>query len=112
MATRTDDQLIQEVAAILGKFVPGEALGPVENDTISNCIDEVLEEIDGIVSGFDREEIPLKYFETIARLTAIHAASKFSNTPLDIAGVQDHEQRLRYLAANEPGYGVARGEYY
>lgn len=112
MATRTADQMIEEVAAILGKFVPGEALGDVESDTINGCIDQVLEEIDGIVVVSDRDEIPLKYFETIARLIAVHAASKFSNTPLDLDAVQEHEQRLRYLVANDPTYEIARGEYY
>ena len=111
MADRTAEQMIQEVAAILGKFVPGEALQAVEQDTIDGCIDQVLDEVDGIVS-VNREAIPLKYFETLARLIAVHAASKFSNTPLDLAAVYQHEARLRYLVASAPTYQVAVGEYY
>lgn len=105
MAERTAEELINEVASILGKYVPGEALGSVEHDTIDGCIDQVLEEIDGIVVVSDRDSIPLRFFETIARLIAVHAASKFSNAPLDLAQVQAHETRLRYLAA-----GVATNE--
>lgn len=101
MTERTAEQLINEVAALLGKFVPGEALGGVEFDTIDSCIDQVLEEVSGIVYIGDRDDIPLKYFETLARLVAVHAASKFSNAPLDLKSVEDHENRLRYLAAPE-----------
>lgn len=112
MAERTTQDLINEVAAILGKYVPGETLGSVESDTIDGCIDQVLEEIDTIVVISDRDAIPVKYFETVARLIAVHAASKFSNAPLDLVAVEQHEQRLRRLAANQPTYEVARGEYY
>ena len=81
MSFRTADELINETASILGKYVVGETLGQVEHDTIDGCIDQVLEEINGIVSITDRDEIPLKYFETLARLIAVHAASKFSKRP-------------------------------
>ncbi|RZN21931.1 hypothetical protein [Bradyrhizobium sp. Leo121] len=99
MTSRTAEQLINEVAALLGKYVPGEALGAVEHDTIDSCIDQVLEEVSGVVYVGDRDDIPLKYFETLARLIAVHAASKFSNAPLDLTAVNAHEDRLRYLSA-------------
>lgn len=112
MASRTSEDLINEVAALLGKFVPGEALGSVEHETIDGCIDPVLEEISGIALIGDRDDIPLRYFETLARLIAVHAASKFSNAPLDLAAIQQHEQRLRYLAAPPIGYAPLKVDYF
>lgn len=112
MATRTAEQMIEEVAAILGKFVPGEALGDVEHDTIDGCIDQVLEEISGIVVVSDRDEIPLKYFETVARLIAVHASSKFSNAALDLQAIRSHENRLRDLSAPVATNETLRTKYF
>jgi hypothetical protein len=109
--THTSEELINRTAALLGKFVPGEALGAVEHDTISRCLDDVLAEIAKIVS-FDRESIPNAYFETTARLVAIYAAADFSNTPLDLGAVEQHEQRLRYLIAQTPTYEILRTNYF
>lgn len=110
--TKTADNLVYEVAAILGKAVAGEALGQPEYDTIDGNIDPVLAEIGGIVYVGDRDEIDDKYFQTIARLVAVHSAAKFSNAPVDLVEVARHEQRLRYLAAQNPTYEVARGQYF
>lgn len=110
--TKTAEELVYEVAAILGKAVAGEALGQPEYDTIDGNIDPVLAEIENIVYVGDRDEIPNKYFQTIARLVAVHSAAKFSNAPVDLVEVANHEQRLRYLAAPEPTYEVARGTYF
>ena len=104
--TYTAEELINKAAAILGKYVPGEALGDVEHDTIDDAIDTVLAEIGSIVALGDRDAIPDLLFETIARLVAVHAASMFSNQPLDLATVRDHEGRLRYLIAQTPTYEV------
>src|SRR4051812_41881919 len=102
--THTAEQLINKAAAILGKYVPGEALGDVEHETIDRCIDDVLAEISPIVDLGDRDEIPNRLFETVARLVAIYAAAEFSNQPPDLAVVQQHEQRLRYLTSSMPTY--------
>jgi hypothetical protein len=109
--THTSEQLINKTAALLGKFVPGEALGSVEHDTIDGCIDDVLEEISKIVV-VDRDNIPNKYFEVVARLLAIYAAAEFSNTTLDLGAVFDHEQRLRYLVANSPTYEILKSNFF
>lgn len=109
---RTSRQTIEEVAAILGKFVPGEALGAVEYNAIDGCIDQVLSEIENIVAISDREEIPLRYFETVARLIAVHAASKFSNAPPDMAAIAQHEARLRYLSAKTTTYEPLKASYF
>lgn len=109
--THTSEELINRTAALLGKFVPGEALGPVEHDTISRCIDDVLAEIEKIVV-VDREAVPNPYFETVARLVAIYAAADFSNAPLDLGVVDQHEMRLRYLIAQSPTYETLKVEYY
>lgn len=110
--SKTADNLVYEVAAILGKAVAGEALGQPEYDTIDGNIDPVLAEIESIVYVGDRDEIEDKYFQTIARLVAVHSAAKFSNAPVDLVEVAKHEQRLRYLAAQNPTYEVLRGQYF
>ena len=110
--TYTSEELINKAAAILGKYVPGEALGDVEHQTIDKAYDDVLAEIGKIVDIGDRDEIPNLLFETIARLTAIHAAAEFSNQPLDLMAVQQHEMRLRYLIAQTPTYEVLATNYF
>lgn len=110
--TKTADNLIYEVAGLLGKAVAGEALGAVEYDTINNNIDPVLSEIEDIVYIGDRDEIPSRYFQTIARIVASHSAAKFSNSPVDLTTVMQHEQRLRQLAAGQPTYQVQKVEYF
>jgi hypothetical protein len=104
--THTSDELINKAASILGKYVPGEALGAVEHDTIDRCIDDVLSELSKIVAITDRDAIPNMYFETVARMVAIYAASEFSSAPLDLAAINQHEMRLRYLIAQTPTYEV------
>lgn len=108
----TSEDLINKAAAILGKFVPGEALGSVEHDTIDACIDDVLEEISKIIIVADRDEIPNLLFETIARLVAIYAAAEFSNSPPPTAIIEEHERRLRYLVAQTPTYEILRTHFF
>lgn len=97
--SKTADNLVYEVASILGKAVAGESLGAVEYETIDGSIDPVLAEVEAIAYIGDRDDIPDKYFQTIARLVAVHAAAKFANAPVDLSAVRDHESRLQYLAA-------------
>lgn len=110
--TKTADNLVYKAASILGKAVAGESLGAVEYQTIDNCIDDVLEEINEIVYIGDRNEIPSRYFQTIARLLAIHAEAEFAGTPVDIDQVTKHESRLRFLVARDPSYQVMAGHYF
>lgn len=110
--SKTAKDLVYEVASILGKAVAGEALGTVEYNTINGNIDPVLGEIRPIVYIGDRDEIPVEFFQTIARLVAVHSASKFSNAPVDLNLVQQHESRLRYLAAQQPVYQTLKTEYF
>jgi hypothetical protein len=110
--THTAEQLINKAASILGKYVPGEALGPVEHDTIDSCVDDVIAEIGKIVDIGDRDEIPDLVFETVARLVALYAASEFSNQPIDLSVVQQHEFRLAYLVAQTPTYEVLATNYF
>jgi hypothetical protein len=108
----TSEQLINKAAAILGKYVPGEALGSVEHDTIDGCIDPVLTEIARIVAVPDRDDIPNLLFETIARLVAIYAAAEFSNQQPDLAIIEQHEQRLRNLISQTPTYEILQTVYF
>lgn len=110
--SKTADNLVYDVAAILGKAVAGEALGQPEYDTIDNNIDPVLAEIENIVYVGDRDDIPDRYFQTIARLVAVHSAAKFSNAPVDLVEVTKHENRLRDLAASQPTYQTQKAVYY
>lgn len=100
--TKTADDLVYEVAGILGIAVVGEALGNIEYSTINQNIDQVLAEIENIIYIGDRNEIPSRYFLTIARLVAVHSAAKFSNSAVDLSVVEQHENRLRYLTAPIP----------
>jgi hypothetical protein len=110
--THTSDELINKAAAILGRYVPGEALGAVEHDTIDRCIDDVLVELSKIVAITDRDAIPNLYFETVSRLVAIYAAGEFSNQPKDLGAIEQHEARLRYLIAQTPTYEVLVTHYF
>ena len=110
--TKTADNLVYEVAGLLGKAVPGEALGQVEYEIIDGNIDPVLAEIASIVYVGDRDSIPDELFQTIARLVAIHSAAKFSNAPVDLAAVQQHEQRLRYLVAPAVTHEPLKVDYF
>lgn len=110
--SKTAEDLITEAAAILGKFVAGEPLGETEHDTIDRAIDDVLAEIQGIIYIGDRDEIEDKYFQTIARLVALHAAAKFSNSPADYATIIQHENRLRYLVGSDPSYQPLKVDYF
>jgi len=105
------EELINRTAAMLHKYVPGEALGAIEHDTIDRCIDSVLAELAKIVI-IHREQIPDQYFETAARICAIYAAADFSNQPLDIRAVEQHEMRLHYLVSQSPTYETLSGNYF
>ena len=109
--THSSDELVNRTAALLGKYVPGEALGAIEHDTIERCLDDVLAEVGQIVI-VDKEMIPNIYFESVARLCAIYAAADFSNQPLDLDAVASHEKRLRYLVSRTPSYEVLKTNYF
>lgn len=111
MAERTETDLVNEAAAILGIKTPAEALSEEDFTTIKDCVDPVLFEVDDIVT-VDRDHIPERFFQTLARLVAIQAAPKFSNAPVAMDQIQVHEQRLRFLADAGPTYQTLRGEYF
>jgi hypothetical protein len=110
--TYTSEQVINKAASDLGKLVPGEALGSVEHDIISGRLDNVLDEISKIIAIGDRDEIPAIAFESIAVLTAMFAASEFSNTPVNEDAVERVEARLRYLVAQTPTYEPLAPNYF
>lgn len=97
--TKTAESLIYEVAAIIWNIPAGEALQQPQYDAINDCIDPVLSEIENIVYVGDRDEIPQKFFFTIADLVAKRARAKASGVPVPKAEIEDAESRLRYLAA-------------
>ena len=104
MLTYTSEQIINKAAADLGRYVPGEALGSVEHDTLSIALDQVLAEISKIIAINDRDEVPAVAFECVAVLTAMFASSAFSNVPYNKEAVEQVERRLRYLIAQMPTY--------
>ncbi|MBN8968943.1 MAG: hypothetical protein J0G95_10835 [Rhizobiales bacterium] len=119
--SKTADNLVYEVASILGKAVAGEALGQPEYDTIDGTIDTVLAEVQKIAYVGDRDEIPDEFFQTLAELVAVFAGAKFSNARPDPAQIEYWEERLRYLAANgrnrrtlriDPAFSVYRRNHY
>jgi hypothetical protein len=106
MITYTSEDAINQAAADLGRYVPGEALGSAEHDILSMALDKVLAEISKIIAINDRDEIPAVAFECICVLTAMFGSSMFSNVPYDKVRVEQVEQRLRYLIAQTPTYEV------
>lgn len=112
MTSKTATDLINEVASLLGISEAGEALGNVESTIIDGSIDPVLEEVEHIVYIGDRDDIPGRYFQTLARLVAVHAAAKFANGTPDMATIRVHENRLRELAAGQPSYQTLKVDYF
>ena len=110
--TYTAEQVINNAAGNLGKWVSGEALGAVEHDTISDALDAVLAEISKIIAINDRDEIPAFAFEIISNLTGVFAAAQFSNSQMDYNVVMQYEQRLRYLVAQAPTYEIQPNYYF
>src|SRR6516165_12038853 len=96
--TYTAEQVINKAAGDLGRWVPGEALGAVEHDTISDAYDNVLAEISKIIAINDRDECPAIVYEVIASMTAVFAASSFSGAAINyVDDIYPLEGRLRYL---------------
>lgn len=117
--SKTSDQLISEVAALLGKNVPGEPLDDGDKQVINDNIDPVLEEIANIVAITDRDDIPDRYFQTIARMVALYSEVKFKQIDnpsqaikVDMAAVDALERRLRYLAAGAVTKEPAKAEFF
>ncbi len=110
--SKTADDLVYEVASILGKAVAGEALGQPEYETIDGKIDGVLSRISKIVYIGDRDEIPEELFDNIALIVAAFAGPKFSNEKPDLSYVRMLEADLRYLVAIEPSYQPVKAVYY
>lgn len=110
--SKNADDLIYEAAGILGVAVAGEALGAVEYETINNAIGPVLAEVERITHVGNRDDIPDLFFQTIARLVAVHSAAKLSNAPVDLSAVAQHEARLRYLATGKRVYSPAKVQYF
>jgi hypothetical protein len=111
--TYTSTQVINKAAGDLGKWVPGEALGSVEESTISDALDAVLAEVSKIIAIGDRDEIPDFCFEVITSMTSAFAASSFSNVPLDYTQTMAPlEARLRYLVAQSPTYETLKAYYF
>lgn len=102
--SNTADDLIYEVASIIWNTVAGEPLPQPQYDAISNTIDRVLAEIEGIAYVGDRDSIENKYFYAIADIVALRARTKASGVRATRAEIEDAERRLRYLAAQPPTY--------
>jgi len=109
--SKTADNLVYEVGGILGYAVPGEALQAIEYDLINGQIDPVLAEISDIVYVGDRDDIPDRYFKTIAQLVALHAQAKFGNTEVSPDDLVRVEARLRQLASSRFAYSPVKIEY-
>jgi hypothetical protein len=110
--TKTADDLVYEVASLLGKGVVGETLGSVEYQTIDGKIDGVLARIRKIIYIGDRDEIPIEYYDNIASLVAQFAGAKFANANPNFDAIKGLESDLRYLVAADPSYQVQKTVYY
>jgi hypothetical protein len=111
--TYTSEQVINKAAGDLGKWVPGEALGSVEHDTLSDALDAVIAETAKIIAISDRDQIPAFVYECFSSMVAAYASSSFSNVPLDYTGqIAPLEQRLRYLVAQSPTYEPVQAYFF
>ncbi len=110
--TRTADNLVYEVAGLLGKVIAGESLGAVEYQTIDGKIDGVLGRISKIVYIGDRDAIPIELFDNIALMVAQFAGPMFSNGVPNMEVVSGLERDLRYLVANGPIYDVMKPGFF
>jgi hypothetical protein len=111
--TYTSEQVINKAAGDLGKWVPGEALGTVEHDTLSDALDAVIAETAKIISIGDRDQIPAFVYECFSSMVAAYASSSFSNVPLDYTNqIAPLEQRLRYLVAQSPTYEPVQAYFF
>ena len=108
----TEQQVINKAAGDLGRLVPGEALGAVEETILTTAFNNVLSEISKIISINDPNLVPAVAFECVAVLTALFAASDFSNAPIDYNAIENVEQRLRYLLAQTPTYEPLASYYF
>jgi len=110
--TFTAQQVIDRAASDLGRWVPGEALGAVEQDVLMNAYSTVLSEISKIVVINDPDQVPSLIYDVIVNMTALSAASAFGNVPLDYRAMEGAEQRLRYLIAQTPTYEPVQAYYF
>ena len=55
MITYTAEQAINQAAADVGRYVPGEALGAPEHEILSMALDKVLAEVSKIIAINDRD---------------------------------------------------------
>jgi hypothetical protein len=95
---RSADDLIYEVAGILGRAVPGEALGQIEYDVISGQVDNTIATVARIVSLY-RDSIPEELFKAVADIVAAFSAARFSQSEADPIAISRLEDRLRVLVA-------------
>jgi hypothetical protein len=118
--SKTADDLVYEVAGILGKVVPGEELGSVEYDKINAQVTSALDMISGIVV-LDSSDIPDNLFKAIADIVAACAAPHFGGSEPNPDVLERLEDRVRYLSAPgrilrtlkiDPAAGVYRRNYY
>src|SRR5215831_15691899 len=110
--TFTAQQVIDRAASDLGRWVPGEALGAVEQDVLNNAYSTVIAEIGKIIAINDPDECPALVYDIVCNMTAIYASSAFSNVPLDYNAVEMAERRLRYLVAQTPTYEPLQVYYF
>jgi len=112
MITHTQQEVLNKAASDLGTLVPGEALDAVQQNVLVIAYQNVLAEISKIIAINDPDEVPALVFESVAILTALFAASDFSNSPRDTQAVENEERRLRYLIAQTPTYEPVMASFF
>ena len=111
----TSEELINRTAALLGKFVPGEALGAVEHDMTASiaALDSVMPLAELSKDRWHRStrsRCRTSISRQRRRLAkcAIWRAADFSNQPLDLRAVDQARKALVmvYLVSQTPTYEV------
>jgi hypothetical protein len=115
MTDYTTEQLIDQVAALFGKKVPGESLSAIDETVINGQIDSALESVEDIIS-VDRNEIPGRFFQALSDLVALYCGPHFSQLPMSLAerhaSVEACRKELRKLAAGTVTYEPQKATYY
>jgi hypothetical protein len=110
---KTRDQLINRALKSLGIIEAGEAPAAEDYSTVDDMIDPLLAQlaVDSIVYIGDSDEIPLEYYEPLARLLANNCGPDFGSAINQDAKIRD-EQLLRRLSSQRPTYEVLKTEYF
>lgn len=111
--TKTRAQLIQRAGTNLGLVQPGEDLSSEDYNTLENLVDPVIAQLsaDNVYYIDNSDEIDVAVFLPLAAILANQAGPSFGSPINDDAMMRD-VGTLKRIAATQPTYTSAHGEYF